>query len=97
VFGPVYYQLLLSGQLLAADFAERVVDAVLPAFFPSLTEQADDTKNETDKLRENLQPDQGVTPVMPGLASEAGVEAVVNERSEGYADLLRQRPAPGLS
>jgi sterol 3beta-glucosyltransferase len=34
VFGPVYYQLLLSGQMLAADFAERFVDAVLPAFFP---------------------------------------------------------------
>ena len=28
VLGPVYYRLLLSGQLLAADFAERVVDAV---------------------------------------------------------------------
>ena len=28
VLGPVYYRLLLSGQPLAADFAERVVDAV---------------------------------------------------------------------
>ena len=34
---------------------------------------------------------------MPGLASEAGGEAVVNERSEGYADLWGQPSPHGLS
>jgi AcrR family transcriptional regulator len=32
LFGPVYYRLLLSGAPLEAGLAERVVDAVLPAF-----------------------------------------------------------------
>lgn len=32
LFGPVYYRLLLSGEPLSEDLAERVVDAVLPAF-----------------------------------------------------------------
>jgi hypothetical protein len=32
LFGPVYYRLLLSGQPLGRDLAERVVTAVLPAF-----------------------------------------------------------------
>jgi AcrR family transcriptional regulator len=30
LFGPVYYRLLLSGEPLVEDLAERVVDAVLP-------------------------------------------------------------------
>jgi AcrR family transcriptional regulator len=34
MFGPLYYRLLLSGRPLDADFAERIVDAVLPAFVP---------------------------------------------------------------
>lgn len=37
LFGPVYYRLLLSGKPLSRNLAERVVDAVLPAF------AADDT------------------------------------------------------
>lgn len=32
LFGPIYYRLLLSGQPLGRDLAERVVTAVLPAF-----------------------------------------------------------------
>jgi AcrR family transcriptional regulator len=32
LFGPVYYRLLLSGEPLDDDLAERVVEAVLPAF-----------------------------------------------------------------
>lgn len=32
LFGPVYYRLLLSGASLEAGLAERIVDAVLPAF-----------------------------------------------------------------
>ncbi len=32
LFGPVYYRLLLSGAPLTSGLAERVVDAVLPAF-----------------------------------------------------------------
>jgi hypothetical protein len=32
LFGPVYYRLLLSGRPLEPGLAERVVDAVLPAF-----------------------------------------------------------------
>lgn len=32
LFGPVYYRLLLSGAPLDTSLAERVVDAVLPAF-----------------------------------------------------------------
>lgn len=32
LFGPVYYRLLLSGEPLRRDLAERIVDAVLPAF-----------------------------------------------------------------
>jgi AcrR family transcriptional regulator len=32
LFGPVYYRLLLSGAPLEPGLAERVVDAVLPAF-----------------------------------------------------------------
>jgi AcrR family transcriptional regulator len=35
LFGPVYYRLLLSGAPLEAGLAERVVDAVLPAFAAS--------------------------------------------------------------
>jgi AcrR family transcriptional regulator len=31
-FGPVYYRLLLSGKPLSRDLAERIVDAILPAF-----------------------------------------------------------------
>lgn len=32
LFGPVYYRLMLSGAPLDEGLAERVVDAVLPAF-----------------------------------------------------------------
>jgi AcrR family transcriptional regulator len=32
MFGPVYYRLMLSGAPLDEDLAERIVDAVLPAF-----------------------------------------------------------------
>jgi AcrR family transcriptional regulator len=32
LFGPIYYRLLLSGKPLSRDLAERVVDAVFPAF-----------------------------------------------------------------
>jgi AcrR family transcriptional regulator len=32
LFGPVYYRLMLSGAPLDDDVAERIVDAVLPAF-----------------------------------------------------------------
>lgn len=32
LFGPVYYRLLLSGAPLEPGLAERIVDAVLPAF-----------------------------------------------------------------
>jgi hypothetical protein len=32
LFGPVYYRLMLSGAPLDDGLAERVVDAVLPAF-----------------------------------------------------------------
>lgn len=32
LFGPVYYRLLLSGAALEEGLAERIVDAVLPAF-----------------------------------------------------------------
>ena len=31
LFGPIYYRLLLSGEPLAPAFADRIVDAVLPA------------------------------------------------------------------
>ena len=32
LFGPVYYRLMLSGAPLDEGLAERIVDAVLPAF-----------------------------------------------------------------
>lgn len=32
LFGPIYYRLLLSGEPLGRDLAERIVNAVLPAF-----------------------------------------------------------------
>lgn len=34
LFGPVYHRLLLSGGPLDAEFGQRIVDAVLPAFVP---------------------------------------------------------------
>jgi len=39
LFGPVYYRLLLSGAPLEKGLAERVVDAVLPAFAVDTTPQ----------------------------------------------------------
>ena len=35
LFGPIFYRLLLSGAPLEPGLAERVVDAVLPAFATS--------------------------------------------------------------
>jgi hypothetical protein len=48
LLGPVYYRLLLSGAPLDERLAERVVDAVLPAFSPT----AEPRRRVTARLRQ---------------------------------------------